>query len=118
MCSPKENALHNFGLPVVWGTPRQVALCGAHLSIWHALLAFTLTAGLVTITPELDTALVLRTAAVEGPRRAMLAGIGICWGCRTWGFATSIGLSALLAVSRLTSLRGSGWSTRILWRIR
>src|SRR5690348_16650579 len=31
----------------------------------HALIAFTLAAGLLTITPGLDTALVLRTGAVE-----------------------------------------------------
>ena len=66
----------------------------------HALIAFTLAAGLLTVTPGLDTALVLRTAAVEGPRRAMLAGAGICLGCLTWGLATAIGLGALLSVSR------------------
>lgn len=67
----------------------------------HSLIAFTLAAGLLTITPGLDTALVLRTAAVEGPRRAMLAGAGICLGCLTWGLATAVGLGALLNVSRL-----------------
>jgi threonine/homoserine/homoserine lactone efflux protein len=65
----------------------------------QALLSFTLTAGLLTITPGLDTALVLRTAAVEGGKRAMLAGIGICLGCLLWGAAASFGLNALLAVS-------------------
>jgi threonine/homoserine/homoserine lactone efflux protein len=65
----------------------------------QALLSFTLTAGLLTITPGLDTALVLRTAAVEGGKQAMLAGIGICSGCLLWGAAASFGLSALLAVS-------------------
>ena len=66
----------------------------------HALIAFTLAAGLLTMTPGLDTALVLRTAAVEGPRRALLAGAGICLGCLTWGLGTAIGLGALLSVSR------------------
>ena len=65
----------------------------------QALISFTLTAGLLTITPGLDTALVLRTAAVEGRKQAMLAGIGICLGCLFWGAAASFGLSALLAVS-------------------
>jgi threonine/homoserine/homoserine lactone efflux protein len=72
-----------------------------HLTIYHALLAFTLAAGLLTITPGIDTALVLRTAAVEGPRRAMLAGAGICCGCLTWGLVASVGLGSLLAVSQL-----------------
>jgi threonine/homoserine/homoserine lactone efflux protein len=65
----------------------------------QALLSFTLAAGLLTIAPGLDTALVLRTAAVEGGRQAMLAGIGICSGCLLWGAAASFGLSALLALS-------------------
>jgi Putative threonine efflux protein len=69
------------------------------MNIEHALLSFTLAAGLLTITPGLDTALVLRTAAVEGGKQALLAGVGICSGCLLWGAAASIGLSALLAVS-------------------
>jgi threonine/homoserine/homoserine lactone efflux protein len=71
------------------------------MSVGQALLAFTTAAGLLTITPGLDTALVLRTAAVEGPRRAMMAGAGICIGCLTWGLGASVGLGALLAASRL-----------------
>ena len=69
------------------------------MSIEQALLSFTLAAGLLTIIPGLDTALVLRTSAVEGGKQAMLAGIGICFGCLLWGIAASFGLSALLAVS-------------------
>lgn len=72
------------------------------MSVEEALLSFTFVAGLLTITPGLDTALVLRTAAVEGKRTAMLAGVGICVGCLVWGFAASLGLSAVLAVSRFT----------------
>jgi threonine/homoserine/homoserine lactone efflux protein len=70
------------------------------MTVEQALLSFTLAAGLMTITPGLDTALVLRTAALEGGKRAMLAGIGICSGCLLWGVAATFGLSALLAVSR------------------
>jgi threonine/homoserine/homoserine lactone efflux protein len=69
------------------------------MTIEQALLSFTVTAGLLTITPGLDTALVLRTAAVEGRNQAVLAGIGICSGCLLWGAAASFGLGALLAVS-------------------
>ena len=65
----------------------------------QAVLAFTGAAALLTITPGLDTALVLRTAAVEGSRRAMLAGAGICLGCLIWGLTASAGLGALLAMS-------------------
>jgi threonine/homoserine/homoserine lactone efflux protein len=66
-----------------------------------AVLAFSAAAALLTITPGLDTALVLRTAAVEGAGRARLAAAGICTGCLVWGSATALGLTALFAVSRV-----------------
>ncbi len=69
-----------------------------------ALLAFSLAALLLTLTPGLDTALVLRTAAVEGGLRAMLAGLGVSCGVLAWGFLTAIGLGALLAVSEAAFL--------------
>jgi len=80
------------------------------LTIPQSLLAFTIAAGFLTITPGLDTALILRTAAVEGPRRAILAGVGVCCGCLLWGLAASVGLGALLAASQLayTALRAVG----------
>lgn len=66
-----------------------------------ALLAFTLAAAILTITPGLDNALVLRTAAVEGSRRALMAGLGISAGCLLWGAIAAFGLGSLLAVSTL-----------------
>jgi threonine/homoserine/homoserine lactone efflux protein len=71
------------------------------LTIYHSMLAFILAAGLLTITPGLDTALVLRTAAVEGSRRAMLAAVGICCGLLIWGITVSFGLGTLLAASQV-----------------
>jgi threonine/homoserine/homoserine lactone efflux protein len=67
----------------------------------HAALAFAIAAGLLTVTPGLDTALVLRTAAVEGPRKGMHAAFGVGLGCLAWGLAASVGLGALLAASEL-----------------
>jgi threonine/homoserine/homoserine lactone efflux protein len=67
----------------------------------EALIAFSIAAGLLTLTPGLDTALVLRTAAVEGARRAALAGVGIVLGCLAWGGAVALGLGALLQASQL-----------------
>jgi len=69
------------------------------MSVATALALFVVAAGLLTITPGLDTALVLRTAAIEGPRRAMLAALGIACGCLSWGLAVALGLGALLAAS-------------------
>ncbi|THD53379.1 LysE family translocator [Phenylobacterium sp.] len=71
------------------------------MTVLQALLAFSLAAGLLTITPGLDTALVLRAAAVEGPRRAALAAIGIGLGCLVWGAAAALGLAALLQASAM-----------------
>lgn len=76
----------------------------------EGLLAFTLAAAVVTLTPGLDTALVLRTAATEGPLRAMLAGLGICCGVLVWGLVAAAGLGAVLAASEIayTALRIAG----------
>jgi threonine/homoserine/homoserine lactone efflux protein len=71
------------------------------MSIQTALIAYLVAATLLTMTPGLDTALVLRTAAVEGPRRAALAALGVICGCLAWGLAVALGLGVLLAASRL-----------------
>jgi threonine/homoserine/homoserine lactone efflux protein len=55
-----------------------------------ALLTFTLAAAVLTITPGMDTAPVLRTAAVEGPRRAVSAVFGIYCGLLLWGLAVAL----------------------------
>jgi threonine/homoserine/homoserine lactone efflux protein len=67
----------------------------------EALAAFSVAAFLLTITPGLDTALVLRTATAEGPRTAWMAALGICLGALAWGAAVGFGLGALLAASAL-----------------
>lgn len=76
----------------------------------QALIAFCIAAGLLTMVPGLDTALVLRTAAAEGPRSAALAALGIVSGCVTWGAAVAFGLGALLTASELafTVLKWAG----------
>jgi threonine/homoserine/homoserine lactone efflux protein len=80
------------------------------VSLVAALLAFVAAASLLTITPGLDTALVLRTAALEGPKRAALAALGVVCGCLAWGAAVALGLGALLAASSLayTVLKWAG----------
>ncbi|MDP9517801.1 LysE family translocator [Pseudomonas protegens] len=71
------------------------------MSITENLLAFTLAATLLTLTPGLDTALVLRTATVEGKQQALRAALGINAGCLLWGAAVAFGLGALITVSEL-----------------
>jgi threonine/homoserine/homoserine lactone efflux protein len=70
-------------------------------SISVSLAAFIAAASLLTITPGLDTALVLRTAAASGSRQAALAGLGIASGCFAWGALVALGLGALLMTSQL-----------------
>jgi len=71
------------------------------MTIMDALLAFSFAALLLTLTPGLDTALVLRTATVEGRKQAVHAALGISTGCLVWGAAVAFGLGALIAVSEL-----------------
>ena len=67
----------------------------------HLLLAFVAAASLLTVTPGVDTALVLRAATVEGRRPALLVSMGIVSGCLVWGAAVSLGLAALLRASEV-----------------
>jgi threonine/homoserine/homoserine lactone efflux protein len=82
----------------------------------QALLAFSVAAGLLTITPGLDTALVLRTAAAEGWRRALAAAVGIGLGCLAWGAAAAFGAGALLVASHAayTALKWAG-AAYLVW---
>jgi len=78
-----------------------------------ALLAFIAAGSILIVTPGPDTALVLRTAAVEGPRRGAYTSAGICSGLLLWGLAAALGISAVLAASHTayTVLRaiGAAW---------
>ena len=69
------------------------------MNVTQSLISFILAAALLTITPGLDSALVLRTAAVEGTFRAVRAGFGIVAGCLACSGAIAVGLGALLAAS-------------------
>ena len=66
-----------------------------------ALWSFALVVGLLTITPGLDTALILRTAALGHRRRAWGVVFGIQTGTLVWGAFTSFGVTALLTASHL-----------------
>ena len=86
------------------------------MTVAQALIAFAVAAGLLTLAPGLDTALVLRAAAVEGPKRAALAAIGIGAGCLAWGAVAALGLTALLQASALafTALKWAG-AAYLVW---
>ncbi|MEU8919880.1 LysE family translocator [Kitasatospora sp. NPDC048545] len=66
-----------------------------------ALWSFALVVGLLTLTPGLDTALVLRTSALAGRRQAWGVVLGIQTGTLIWGTLTSAGVTALLTASQV-----------------
>jgi threonine/homoserine/homoserine lactone efflux protein len=86
------------------------------MTLYTSLVAFFAAASLLTIAPGLDTALVLRTAAIAGPRRAALAGLGVAVGCFGWAILVALGLGALLAASQVayTMLRWIG-AAYLVW---
>ena len=71
------------------------------MTITPSLLTYLFAAGVLTITPGVDTVMVLRTATLEGPRRAAFAALGIGLGCLVWGALVALGLGALLAASEV-----------------
>ncbi|MGA2776764.1 MAG: LysE family translocator [Steroidobacteraceae bacterium] len=70
-------------------------------SVPISLVAFFAAASVLTITPGLDTALVLRTAITGDSRAAALAGFGVAVGCFCWASLVALGLGALLTASQL-----------------
>jgi threonine/homoserine/homoserine lactone efflux protein len=92
----------------------------------NSFVAFALFAGLLTITPGLDTLLVLRVAGSGGRAVGIAAAAGIVSGCMVWGAASAVGVTALLTASRLAfdALRLAGaaylcWlGVRALWTAR
>ena len=69
------------------------------MSLIASLAAFAAAAALLTVTPGLDTALVLRTSAANGARAGFHTALGIVLGCFSWGLMTALGLAALVAAS-------------------
>jgi RhtB (resistance to homoserine/threonine) family protein len=94
--------------------------------VWGSLAAFAVFAAVLTVTPGLDTMLVLRTAVVVGRRAGLAAVLGILLGCLVWAIASALGVTAILTASRLAfdALRIAGaiylcWlGARALWLAR
>ncbi|TFV86145.1 LysE family translocator [Blastococcus sp. CT_GayMR16] len=71
------------------------------MSLGTAVAAFAVVALALTLTPGLDTALVLRAALTRSRRDAAATAAGIVAGLFVWGAAAAVGVSALLTASQL-----------------
>lgn len=93
------------------------------MSVSSALVSFAVLAALVTITPGIDTVMVLRATLADGRRVGAATAAGIFVGVLAWGVAAAVGVSALLAtwVLGYTVLRYAGAAYllvlgfRLLW---
>lgn len=83
------------------------------MTIAQALLAFGIVAGLLTLVPGIDTALVVRSVLTRTRASAFGTAAGIVTGALIWGAAAAVGASALLAASelayRLLTLAGAAY---------
>jgi threonine/homoserine/homoserine lactone efflux protein len=70
------------------------------VDLGSAVLTFAVVALLLTLTPGLDTALVLRAALTRSRRDAAATAAGIVAGLFVWGAAAAVGVSALLTASQ------------------
>ncbi|WP_261991545.1 LysE family translocator [Streptomyces sp. OR43] len=71
------------------------------MGIGSTLWSFALVVGLLTLTPGLDTALILRTSALGRRGSAMGVVLGIQTGTLMRGAFTSLGVAAVLTASHL-----------------
>ncbi len=96
------------------------------MDIFSAIASFAVVVGLLTLTPGLDTALIMRTSLLSGRRPAWGVVLGIQIGTLAWGALTAAGISALLAASQVAYdvVRWAGavylvWmGARMLWESR
>ncbi|MEB6666816.1 LysE family translocator [Acinetobacter vivianii] len=65
------------------------------------LIPYLIAITLLTLTPGLDTTLIIRTATLESKAKAFQAALGINLGCIVWGIIVACGLGALLMTSDL-----------------
>jgi threonine/homoserine/homoserine lactone efflux protein len=67
--------------------------------VLRALVAFAPVAALLTVTPGAATALVVRSAATGGQRRALATTVGNSLGVLAWSCFAAMGIAAVVATS-------------------
>jgi threonine/homoserine/homoserine lactone efflux protein len=96
------------------------------VDVSQALLSFAVVAGLLTLVPGIDTALVLRSSISKSRSFAFATALGINTGTMVWGIAAAVGVSALLAASelayRVLTMAGAAYmvwlGASLLWKSR
>lgn len=96
------------------------------MTLTQAILSFAVVAGLLTLVPGIDTALVLRSSLTRSRSFAFSTALGISTGAMVWGVAAAVGVSALLAASELAyralTLAGAAYmvwlGASLLWKSR
>ncbi len=96
------------------------------VTLTQAVLSFAVVAGLLTLVPGIDTALVLRSSITRTRGYAFSTALGISTGAMIWGVAAAVGVSALLAASelayRVLTLAGAAYmvwlGVSLLWKSR
>lgn len=91
-----------------------------------AIVGFAVVAGLLTMVPGMDTALVLRYSVAGGTRTAYATVAGICLGLLAWGIAAAVGISAVLTASQVAfdiiRIAGAAYmvllGARLIWNAR
>ena len=89
-----------------------------------AFAAFTVVAALLTVTPGVDTLLVLRTTVSADRRTGLVTAAGVLTGILVWASAAGLGVAALLATSPTAyavlkvvgAVYLAGLGGRLLWR--
>lgn len=86
------------------------------MTVASAIASFAVVAGVLTIIPGLDTALVLRAAVTKGRRHAFATALGINTGALLWGAMAAVGATAVLTASHVayTALRIAG-ALYLIW---
>ena len=81
-----------------------------------SLIAYTVAAALLTITPGADTLLVVRYAGSRGRRAGFSAAAGVCLGTLIWGAIVAVGVAALIVASPVlfTLLKWAG-AAYLVW---
>jgi threonine/homoserine/homoserine lactone efflux protein len=96
------------------------------VTITQAVLSFAVVAGLLTLVPGIDTALVLRSSLTRSRAYAFSTAVRISTGAMVWGIAAAVGVSALLAASQFAyqalTLAGAAYmvwlGASLLWKSR